>query len=290
MKTVVGVDLAGAFEPALQLFRQLKFEGASMHFLNVVEHILPDGSFPELGVMHPIAQILDDLSKAGKVLLERTGGEWPGSTSQVAFGGAARCLVDCSDDQSADLLLVGSQEKSILESFFAGSVTKVLSTSCQKSVLIGKHAPRSTGGLTVVIAHDMSEYCDKALEEFIKWAPKGISRIILLTADTTDPSLVAVVERIEPSMAGETLDIIQSKINNRQAEIAERLSVLGARVELVVTPGSPKQAIHDAMKDSDADLLVLGAHGHGLLERLVVGSLALHEVVREPFNVLLMRA
>ena len=56
MKTVVGVDLAGAFEPALQLFRQLKFDGASMHFLNVVEPILPDGSFPELGVMHPIGR------------------------------------------------------------------------------------------------------------------------------------------------------------------------------------------------------------------------------------------
>lgn len=290
MKTVVGTDLIGAYKPALELFKRLGVVDASVHFVNVVEPVLPDGSFPELADSHPISQILEDLTQAGKAALERAVQENPCSTSEVAFGAAARSLIDAADEHNADLLIVGSEEKSMLESFFAGSVTKALTTGCERPVLIGKKSAESSGELTVVVAHDLSEYCDQAIDRFIGWGPGRIGRVVLITADTTDPSIVAIVERNDPEMSGETIDLIQSKIEQKQIDIADKLAQICPRVERVVTQGSPKSAINEAMKNCNADLLVLGAHGHGFVERIVTGSLAMHMVVRERHSVLLMRA
>lgn len=290
MKTVVGTDLVGAYKPALELFERMGVPDASIHFVNVVEPVLPDGSFPELADSHPISLILEELTQAGKAAVDRAVQDHPGSTSEVAFGGAARSLIDAANEGDADLLIVGSEEKSMLESFFAGSVTKALTTGCERPVLIGKKGGESSGALTVVVAHDLSEYCDRAMDRFIGWNARNIGRIVLITADTTDPSIVAIVEREDPAMSGETIELIQSKIDQKQAEISAKLTRLCPNVERMVTQGSPKGAINEAMKDCNADLLVLGAHGHGFLERVVTGSLAMHMVVRERHSVLLMRA
>ncbi|RYG31629.1 universal stress protein, partial [bacterium] len=43
------------------------------------------------------------------------------------------------------------------------------------------------------------------------------------------------------------------------------------------------------MSETGSDLLILGARGHGLIERLLIGSLALHVVVAEPYSVMVLR-
>ena len=40
----------------------------------------------------------------------------------------------------------------------------------------------------------------------------------------------------------------------------------------------------------NADLLVLGAQGHGFLERLTTGSVSLDQAVARPYSVIVMRA
>ena len=44
------------------------------------------------------------------------------------------------------------------------------------------------------------------------------------------------------------------------------------------------------MAEEQADLLILGSHGHGALERLALGSVSFHQVVATPHNVLVVRA
>ena len=62
---------------------------------------------------------------------------------------------------------------------------------------------------------------------------------MLVTADTTDPSIVAVVERIDPDRAGETHSVIESQLENRQGEIANRLKRVCPNVATVVSEGTP---------------------------------------------------
>lgn len=290
MKAVVGVDLGGAFQVGLDLLNAILFESPSLRFVNVIEPIMPDGGLPDLAVSNPMAQILDDLQKAGKELIDRTVAEHPGSTGVVEFGSPTGAILEVAEDFGADLVVVGSQHKTLVESLFSGSVTKSLTNTEKKSVLIGKQEVRAQGGLVAVFAHDMSEYSDKAVDKLVALAPQGLIRIVLVTADSTDPSIVAVVERNDPTMSGETFDVVESQLNNRQAEIAARLSAICSNVDRVVSRGKPNDVLNETMDSTNADLLILGAHGHGFIERLVVGSVALHEVTYESHNVLLLRA
>jgi nucleotide-binding universal stress UspA family protein len=50
------------------------------------------------------------------------------------------------------------------------------------------------------------------------------------------------------------------------------------------------KVIGEVMREKAADLLVIGAQGTGVLERLFVGSVAMHQVVNEPWNLMLLRA
>lgn len=290
MEAVVAVDLMEAYVPAVGLFKALAFPSPSLSFINVVEPVLPDSSFPELSAAQPLTQIIDDLQAAGQEALERAVLDWPGATRHVVLGHAASSIIEHADKQHAEVVVIGSQRKSLLESLFSGSVAQGLTSHCPKSVLIGKVPVKADAGLTVVVTHDLSDYSTRAIEKFINMNPQGIARIVLLTADTTDPSIVAVVERIDPAMAGETHDVIKASIDQGLVDMASKLSRICPQVETVVSEGDVNKVIDETMKDVSADLLVLGAHGHGIVERLMVGSVAFHQVVRTTHNVFLVRA
>lgn len=290
MKAVVAVDLMSAFVPALHLYKNLGFESPEASFINVVEPVLPDASFPELAASQPLTQILEELKAAGQEALERAVQEFPGAAKRVVLGHAAASIMELAESEGADLVVVGSQQKSLIESFFSGSVTRALTTHCKCSVLVGKTGSQASPGLTVVVTHDLSEYSQRAIHRFVEMAPRGIDRIVLLTADTTDPSIIAVVERIDPKMAGETHDAIENSIAQQLLTVKADLDSVCRNVELVVSEGSANKVIEQTMTSVNADLLVMGAHGHGFFEKLFIGSVALHQVVRTPHNVLLMRA
>lgn len=61
------------------------------------------------------------------------------------------------------------------------------------------------------------------------------------------------------------------------------------QVEKTVVPGKPQREIVAVAESRDADLIVMGVHGHGAIDRLLFGSTT-HHVVREaPCPVLSVR-
>lgn len=60
---------------------------------------------------------------------------------------------------------------------------------------------------------------------------------------------------------------------------AERLIGDRAEVERIVTEGSPAKTIVDHAVENDCDLIVMGTHGRGGIDRLLLGSVA-ERVVR----------
>jgi nucleotide-binding universal stress UspA family protein len=57
----------------------------------------------------------------------------------------------------------------------------------------------------------------------------------------------------------------------------------------MVVEGTVEESIHRVMSDLKADLLIVGSQGHGFIDRIVVGSTSLHEVIGENYPVLLLR-
>jgi hypothetical protein len=64
----------------------------------------------------------------------------------------------------------------------------------------------------------------------------------------------------------------EAKINDAIATAKESLNENNIRAELII--GSPLQAIVDYAKKTEADLIVIGTHGHGIVTALLIGSVA----------------
>jgi len=69
-------------------------------------------------------------------------------------------------------------------------------------------------------------------------------------------------------------------------EAAERICSPETTVEHTMLEGSPGREIVDYAAESDCDLIVMGTHGRGGIDRLLLGSVAEHVVRRSPVPVL----
>ncbi len=78
-------------------------------------------------------------------------------------------------------------------------------------------------------------------------------------------------------------------VEAKNATVCEKLRNAGYETTSSTAQGSPNDAIREAMRDTRANLLVVGSHGKGFIERTFIGSVSLHQVVAEPYPVLVIR-
>jgi nucleotide-binding universal stress UspA family protein len=69
-------------------------------------------------------------------------------------------------------------------------------------------------------------------------------------------------------------------------EAAERICSPETTVEHTILEGNPEREIIDHATENDSDLIVMGTHGRGGIDRLLLGSVAEHVVRRSPVPVL----
>lgn len=286
MKAVVGVNSGTGSRFAVDLFAKLKFSDSQAVLVYVVEPVLPDGGFMPETSLSPIVDIQRQRQIDGERMLDEysRGCQVQGiaCTTQIEFGNAAHMLTQLAKDLDADLLVAGSGRKGALESFIMGSVTRALVSEARRSILIGKGAVGEGGALNILVATDHSDYANKCFGKLLTFAPTGIGRLTIVTADTLDPGIREVVDNAEGITRGEVLA-------RKNEALRKSLLPICPTIECHVIAGRANDAIDEAMKVSRADLLVIGAQGHGFLERMVMGSTAMHMVANSPWNVLVLR-
>jgi nucleotide-binding universal stress UspA family protein len=92
---------------------------------------------------------------------------------------------------------------------------------------------------------------------------------------TIDPVLEAEEERAE--------------VNEARAELGRLVRLLGVPADTRVEIGEAGATICDVAVELDADVVVLGSHGHGWLQRVLLGSVSHHVLHHAPCPVLIMR-
>ena len=85
------------------------------------------------------------------------------------------------------------------------------------------------------------------------------------------------------------LDEVEAQARQSLAECARRVQAAGLSCETVTQLGSPFQAIIDYASDQQADLIVMGTHGHTGLQHMLLGSVAERVVRLSPCPVLVTR-
>lgn len=126
---------------------------------------------------------------------------------------------------------------------------------------------------TILTAIDLSPITPKVVEGAAKLATSLKAKLILLAVLEPVAAYVpvgAAMDVITAPMPVEPPDL--AGVKERLEAIAEPLRAAGLEVETRATISIPQEEILDQAKETGADLLVLGSHGHGALYHLFSGS------------------
>jgi nucleotide-binding universal stress UspA family protein len=146
--------------------------------------------------------------------------------------------------------------------------------------------------MKVLLALDGSAHSHAALVEFAArpW-PNGTEVQILTVIHSSiplflDPTLVVAAAHMEQILelrrkAPELVTTASEMIRDADSAIS---------VTTKIVEGIPKDAIVQEAEDWGADLIVLGSHGYGRVQRVVLGSVAGAVVAKAPCSVQIVRA
>ena len=192
----------------------------------------------------------------------------------VLQGTPGRVLCDAA--ASADLLVIGSRGLGSVKGVLLGSVSAHCANAAPcPVVIVPEDAPDEVGaeggadgegtGL-VLVGVDGSASSDAAVKWADQWAPEGSVLLLMHVWNvpiTTDASALTFDVEAMDDAAKRLLDAAADLVTDHEVET---LRVRGdARMEL-------------QRRSEDADLVVIGARGHSMFERFLMGSVASHTV------------
>lgn len=290
MRTLVGIDSDRLYGSALTLVGRLRFadnEVTLAHVGTPAAPILAPG--PTVYPFYDKAAIEAATRRVAAELLEeaRDVANASGLGGQIetvyAVGNSSTVLTNLADERRMDLVAVGSGRRGALESFFLGSVGRALAIGARQSFLVAKGDSRS-GPVRAVFATDHSEYANRCFARLLQMAPQGLAHVTIVTAIESGDHAKADDD------AGETtLTEIESTMEAEGQRMVERLQATGRTAEFRLIEGHPIEVVKRTMAETESELVILGARGRGLIERVLIGSLALHTVAAEPYSAMVIR-
>jgi nucleotide-binding universal stress UspA family protein len=191
-----------------------------------------------------------ELVEAGAVIEQRTG---PG-------------LVNVS--RAAELLVVGTRGSSGRLDLSVGSVGAYCVRHATVPVALIPHdVPALHGHLDVVVGVDGSEQSCGALRWVLTHLRRS-SRVTAVRAYTDDH---VIGEPLAPSTEHAEV-AARDELERQVATVLRTVPERHPDVSLAVGAGDPRTVLRDL--GTDADLLVIGARGHGVIDHLLLGSVA----------------
>ena len=213
--------------------------------------------------------------------------------TKVLKGGVILNLLDRAEEINADLIAVNGTHTQEVMALLEGSVVRSLMVDARRSLLIAKDTPPAADDkpLKVVLATDHSDYANRCIERFLRMAPRGIRAVTVVTAYPMNQLRHLAVPH-ERHLSVPLDEAVQETLTRRSADLIAHLRErLCSNIDYssCVVAGDVHAAIATAMAATDADLLVLGARGHGFVSRLTLGSVSYREAVAAPYSVLVLR-
>lgn len=151
--------------------------------------------------------------------------------------------------------------------------------------VIEEQARPRAGAVTrrILLATDLSEASAAATDQALELA-RGL-RAELLIVSVIDPAASAPGE---PRVL--RLDQRRTVREAAALGLVLRGKGLGVRVTFLVWDGEPGPSIVAAAGSEQADMVIVGSHGRGVVGRFVLGSVSEHVVRHAPCPVLVVRA
>ena len=283
MKCLLGVENRESMLASLTMLKRLAPKDVALEIYHAVDVIRMAPGYGLLAAPDVPAGIVESLEKSAKSLL--AGGQREAcqsgfnTTTKIEWGPAAGSLLEEARKSDCELIAVHREQKSGIEQLVLGSVSRAVAIGARRSALITKGEIKRDGSISAVLAVDHSNYGDRCLKILDEFCMSGIRQLHIVTAfDTTKMTGSNDVESARTTLA-EMNEQLYEKFRNK-----------GIDATAVVVEGSPTRILHEAMESTGAELMIVGAQGHGFIDRLFLGSVSLHQVAAESYSVLLLRA
>jgi nucleotide-binding universal stress UspA family protein len=210
----------------------------------------------------------------------------------VQEGAIAPQIVQAAQSRNADMMVLGTHGRSGVARLLLGSVTEQLLHVAPCPVLtVPPRTPTGadTAGLFehILVATDFSDAATAGVAYALSLAQEADSRLTVLHVVEPPPA----TEEDEWLMrSGESiLDRMKRAARTRLAQVVPAAAREWCRVTERLEVGRSYREILRIASEEHAGLVVLGAHGHAVLERMFFGTTAHHVVRRAPCPVLTVR-
>jgi len=198
----------------------------------------------------------------------------------VSEGHPARTIVTQAEAWGADFIFMGSHGLGPIGRFLLGSTVTAVLHQAPCAVEIVRHPRRipesdRNGERRILLAADGSAGSDKAVESVLArpWPRGSEFRVVSVPVFGTPQMEPGFVDAVSWA---EIRDNAIEEANRAAAQTLARFKGSGFAVDAVVPSGveGPKASILDEAERWHADLIVVGAHGHGRLDRFLLGSIS----------------
>jgi nucleotide-binding universal stress UspA family protein len=201
----------------------------------------------------------------------------------------ANAILDRAASTAADLIVLGTHGRSGFQRFMLGSVAeKVLRRAVCPVLVVPPRAGAPDRPVSVrpriVCAVDFSKASARALDYAASLAAEAdgaltVLHVVDVPPESTDPSL--------PEISAYRT----ARFEEARLALAGAVAVLeeGWKAAPLVLAGKPYREILRVAAEQQADLIVMGVHGRGAVERAFFGSTAQHVVRQAACPVLTLR-
>jgi nucleotide-binding universal stress UspA family protein len=172
-------------------------------------------------------------------------------------------IVDLSEAENADLIVMGRSGRGAIEKTLIGSVTARVIGYSQKDVLVVP-SNAEVGWKSILLATDGSKYSRAAAARAIDFAQSYNGALTAL-------SVVDVPDEFYAE-ATDVADAMIMKAKKYAGDVKSEAEAKGVKSEALVREGDSAKAIISVAKDVSADVIVMSSHGRTGLRRLLMGS------------------
>lgn len=262
---LVGVDRTPASAEAVRLAVALaERAGVSCRFVHAVPEVWGLGVVPSTVAGGPEAVNRAGAEASARAVRAALRGTVPDVALrrlEVRVGRPGRVLTEAAEQSGAGLIVVGGKPHTMLGRWLAGSTAHAVVRTAAVPVLIaaGGALPQHR----VLCAVDISDGSPSVVRAAARWSQ-------LLAADLT------VMHAIQPlpafADAALAISSAEHRIHAEEALVRTVWPVVPDGAERLVRDGVPEQLITDEVERGDVDLVVVGSHGRGWVDRMLLGS------------------
>jgi nucleotide-binding universal stress UspA family protein len=279
---VVGVDSSPAAAEAARVGWTLaERAGVSCRLVHATPEAWTVPTAPHAGTDQPELLNTAVREAARAAVRDTLAGDVPAAALdvlEVRTGRAAAAIRDCAHELQAGLVVLGGKHHTLLGRWVGGSTAHTLVRSLDLALLVTAHTPLPVRN--VLISVDLSDAAGPTIARGEQFARLFDARL----------HVVHVVEPL-PIIPDTPLQFNDDEVYRRSEEHLERY--VWPRIEYPGTTtslrrGTPLATITAEVADRGAEVVVLGSHGKGWVDRMLIGSVTEQVLSALPCSVLVV--